>query len=127
MRTNKCTLLIDGNWLLLSRFSVIGKGFEINMPEVAKEHAQRELQELMAKSISIILNRFPVIDNVVLVSIAAGLSTEKLRDFAKGEFKIIRVMPNTPALLGEGMMLYTTTENISNDETNEFITVSFTL
>ncbi len=61
------------------------------------------------------------IDNVVLVSIAAGLSTEKLRDFAKGEFKIIRVMPNTPALLGEGMMLYTTTENINNDETNEFI------
>ena len=61
------------------------------------------------------------INQVVLVSIAAGLSTEKLRDFAKGEFKIIRVMPNTPALLGEGMMLYTITENISNDETNEFI------
>lgn len=68
MRTNKCTLLIDGNWLLLSRFSVIGKGFEINMPEIAKERAQRELHELMAKSISIILNRFPVIDNVVLVT-----------------------------------------------------------
>ena len=61
------------------------------------------------------------IDDVVLVSIAAGLSTEKLRDFAGGDFKIIRVMPNTPAFLGEGMMLYTKTENVTNDESDEFI------
>lgn len=68
MRTNKCTLLCDGNWLLLSRFSVIGKGFEMDMPVIAKETAQKELEELMAKSISIILNRFPIIDNVILVT-----------------------------------------------------------
>ena len=40
------------------------------------------------------------IDDVVLVSIAAGLFTEKLRDFAGGEFKIIRVMPNINAKIG---------------------------
>lgn len=68
MRTNKCTLIIDGNWLLLSRFAVIGRGFEMDMPEIAKENAQRELHELIAKSISIVLNRFSIIDNVVLVT-----------------------------------------------------------
>lgn len=68
MKKNKCTLIIDGNWLLLSRFSVIGRGFEQDMPDVAKEHAQNELHELMAKSISIVLNRFSIIDNIVLVT-----------------------------------------------------------
>ncbi len=61
------------------------------------------------------------IDDVVLVSIAAGLSTEKIRDFAKGDFKVIRVMPNTPALLGEGMLLYTTTDNVENKEIDDFL------
>jgi 5'-3' exonuclease len=68
MKKNKCTLIIDGNWLLLSRFSVIGRGFEHDMPEQAKEHARNELHELMAKSISIVLNRFSIIDNIVLVT-----------------------------------------------------------
>ena len=68
MKKNKCTLIVDGNWLLLSRFSVIGKGFEHDMPEVAKERARDELHELMAKSISIVLNRFSIIDNIVLVT-----------------------------------------------------------
>ena len=65
---NKCTLLVDGNWLLMSRFSVMGKNFELTQSELTKQMAQQNLQELMAKSISIILNRFPFIDNVVLVT-----------------------------------------------------------
>ena len=68
MKKNKCTLICDGNWLLLSRFSVIGRGFEVDMSEHAKEHAKKELHELMAKSISVVLNRFPVIDNIILVT-----------------------------------------------------------
>lgn len=68
MRKNKCTLLIDGNWLLVSRFSVINGGFEKSSDELVKEHSQTELQELMAKSIAMVLNRFPIIDNVILVT-----------------------------------------------------------
>ena len=65
---NRCTLLVDGNWLLCSRFAVIGKGFEMDMPEHIKLQSQKELHELMAKSITIVLNRFACIDNVVLVT-----------------------------------------------------------
>lgn len=65
---NRCTLIIDGNWLLLSRFSVIGNGFEMDMPEHVKERSKKDLHELMAKSITIVLNRFACIDNVVLVT-----------------------------------------------------------
>ena len=68
MRKNKCTLIVDGNWLLMSRFSVISKEFNVNNPTIAKESAQNELQELMSKSISIVLNRFSIIDNIILVT-----------------------------------------------------------
>jgi 5'-3' exonuclease len=65
---NKCTLIIDGNWLLMSRFAIMSDRFKLDVPETTKEAAQTELHELMAKSIIIVLNRFSCIDNVVLVS-----------------------------------------------------------
>ena len=65
---NKCTLLVDGNWLLQSRFPMIGRGFEKDTPDVAKEQSMKELKELMARSINVVLNRFPVIDNIVMIS-----------------------------------------------------------
>lgn len=65
---NKCTLLIDGNWLLQSRFSVIGRGFEQSNPDIVKEQATKELKELLARSINVMLNRFSVIDNIIMIS-----------------------------------------------------------
>lgn len=65
---NKLTLLIDGNWLLQSRFSVLSNGFlSVNSDEI-KKSSKEELKNLMAKSISIILSRYPVIDNILLIS-----------------------------------------------------------
>lgn len=39
----------------------------------------------------------------LIVSIAAGITTTKLQSNLPNETRIIRVMPNTPALVGEGM------------------------
>ena len=41
-------------------------------------------------------------DEKLIVSIAAGVSTQKITDII-GPHRIIRVMPNTPALVKEGM------------------------
>ncbi len=60
-------------------------------------------------------------DDFVLVSIAAGVSISKVQTMAKGEYKVIRIMPNTPAFLGEGMMLFTLSEDVSENEKNEFL------
>lgn len=65
---NKCTLLIDGNWLLQSRFAVLSNGFVKDNPEIAKEQSSQELKELLARSINVILNRFECIDNIILIS-----------------------------------------------------------
>lgn len=63
---NNLTLVCDMNYVLMSRFSVVG-GFEKGAPEVALQRAQQNLTDMLARSINIMLNRFPAVDNVVLV------------------------------------------------------------
>lgn len=65
---SRCTLLIDGNWLMQSRFHVLSKKFKVTNPDHIKEGAMNELVELMARSINLIINKFPCIDNMILVS-----------------------------------------------------------
>lgn len=54
--------------------------------------------------------------NKVVVSIAAGQSLEKLTGLFGKKIKLIRVMPNTPALVGEGMSALSPNELVSDDE-----------
>ena len=42
----------------------------------------------------------------VLVSMAAGLSIAKVRQMAGGSYPTLRMMPNTPVMLGAGMIQY---------------------
>ena len=42
-------------------------------------------------------------DNVVVVSIAAGITIEFIEKKFEKNIKVVRTMPNTPALVGEGM------------------------
>ena len=45
-------------------------------------------------------------DRFVLVTMAAGLTIERIRQLAGGAYPVIRIMPNTPVALGEGMIVY---------------------
>lgn len=65
---NKCTLLVDGNWLLMSRFSMNKEGFLKENSEFTKQMAKGECVQLMKKSIGLVLTRFEnIIDNIILV------------------------------------------------------------
>lgn len=55
----------------------------------------------------------------VIVSIAAGKSIESVEEALGKEMKIIRVMPNTPALVNEGMAAICKNKNITDEELNE--------
>ena len=52
----------------------------------------------------------------VIVSIAAGQSIEKIEAAFGKKIKLMRVMPNTPALAGEGMSALSTNEALDGDE-----------
>ena len=45
-------------------------------------------------------------ESFTLITMAAGLTIERIGELAKGDYSIIRIMPNTPAAIGEGMILY---------------------
>ena len=59
--------------------------------------------------------------DVILVSIAAGLSIDTIRRMAGGKYKVIRIMPNIPVEVGEGEILYTTSDNISKVDIGRFL------
>ena len=65
---NKLTLLVDGNWLLMSRMFVMSDKFAKTLPEQAKEAAKEDLQDMLARSITLMLSRHQIIDNVVVVA-----------------------------------------------------------
>ncbi len=43
----------------------------------------------------------------VLITIAAGLEIKKIESFAGGNVPVIRIMPNTPVAVGQGLIMYT--------------------
>ncbi len=59
----------------------------------------------------------PVItDRKIIVSIIVGLPTRYFKDVLGSQARIVRTMPNTPALVGEGMTLVCWDDSINNDE-----------
>jgi pyrroline-5-carboxylate reductase len=60
-------------------------------------------------------------DTFALVSMAAGISTSAIETMCKASYPIIRIMPNTPACVGEGMILYCTNPSTSKEQLGAFI------
>lgn len=91
-------------------------------------HAMNEASELIKASDVIVLCVKPNIVEGVLrenrrhfsgkavVSIAAAWSVDKLRALLPEDARCLRVMPNTPALLGEGMTALSRAHTLTQDE-----------
>lgn len=62
MTKSKLTLIVDGNWLLMSRLPIINSRY------ADEASMMNEVKALMIKSINIVLRTFPSIDNVIFVS-----------------------------------------------------------
>ncbi|MBC2851875.1 pyrroline-5-carboxylate reductase [Cetobacterium sp. 8H] len=89
-------------------------------------------QKEVAKSSDIIIlavkpNIYPlVIDtikndldlNKIVVSITPGYSIKELKVYFEKNIKIVRTMPNTPAMVGEGMTAYCVDKSIDENDEN---------
>jgi len=54
--------------------------------------------------------------NKAVVSIAAGWGGERLKNALPASTRILRVMPNTPAMIGEGMIVFESGDSLTKDE-----------
>ena len=80
-----------------SDFVIVGvkpNNFEAVLPEIAKEYTA----------------------NKVIISLAAGITFAIIEKFIGSDAKVIRVMPNTPALVGEAMTAICRNSNITGEE-----------
>ena len=59
-------------------------------------------------------------DSFVLVTMAAGLTMERIAAMAGGDYPVIRIMPNTPCAVGAGVVLYDANERVSEAALEKF-------
>lgn len=98
----------------------INSEFGVNITSDNKVSAQAEILFLCVKPqylygvISEIKDT--VTEDTLVVSIAAGQSIKRITEAFGKKIKLVRVMPNTPALVGEGMAAAVPNENVSETE-----------
>ncbi len=81
-----------------------------------------QMMEGMLKEIGPILAQRE--KSFVLVTMAAGLTIDRIRELA-GEkaYPVIRIMPNTPVSVGEGIVLYSCSDNVTEENRRLFLEV----
>ena len=85
-------------------------------PAVGIAESETILVAVKPQMIAAALSPFrEILKDKLLISIAAGISIDKLQELS-GCTRIVRVMPNTPALVGCGASAYAVSANVSADD-----------
>lgn len=61
-----------------------------------------------------------IVGDKAIVSIAAGWSADMIKEIIGIDKKVLRLMPNTPLMVGEGMSVFEEPSNLADDE-KEFV------
>lgn len=73
-----------------------------------------QFYDLVIKEIAPIIN-----EDTVIITIAPGQTLEKIEEEFNKQVKIVRTMPNTPAMVGQGMTGMCTNKYVTEEETKE--------
>ena len=60
-------------------------------------------------------------DRFVIVSMAAGITIERITAMAGADCPVIRIMPNTPVAVGAGCILYSAGRNTTEEDVSAFL------
>jgi len=97
------------------------KEFDVDYAQNVKAIIQESKYIIIAvkpQVIDIVLDEIGslVNENKVIISIAAGISISHIQKFIKNKIGIVRVMPNTPALIREGASVIATNDIIKSKD-----------
>ncbi len=104
-----------------SKLKIIKEELGVNVTTKSKELVSKvDIIVLSVKPniYSIVLNEIKneIKDDMLVITIAAGINIEFVENIIGNDKKVIRTMPNTPALVNEGMAAICPNKNISEDE-----------
>lgn len=80
--------------------------------------------QLMADVCAALKQQVSNLSDKLIVTIAAGIRIEKYRQYLGNDIRMIRVMPNTPSLVGKGMSGLVADDRVSEAD-KAFITEAF--
>ncbi|UEL48333.1 pyrroline-5-carboxylate reductase [Terrisporobacter hibernicus] len=117
--------MIDNNHIIASAKSdrTIGKiknDYNVNVTKDSKEVV--EFSDLIVIGVKpdiydeILEEIKDLINDKIIITIAAGKTIEAMEKIIGDDKKIVRTMPNTPSLVGEGMTSLSPNKNISEEE-----------
>ncbi|WP_300379757.1 pyrroline-5-carboxylate reductase [Clostridium sp.] len=104
----------------------ISKEFNVNTTLDNKEVAKNSdilflaVKPNIYKDVINEINDF-IMDNTIIVSIAAGIKINDIEGWLNKPYSIIRIMPNTPALVKEGMTAVCPNKNVKDNELDTII------
>ncbi len=76
-----------------------------------------QMLESLAESIGVMTAKR---ENLTLISMAAGVKIEKIEALFGANRSVIRIMPNTPVSVGEGMVLWCANEKVTEKQKTDF-------
>ncbi|MGN0770216.1 MAG: pyrroline-5-carboxylate reductase [Christensenellales bacterium] len=106
----------DVNENVRSKFRNLG----CNTTETAKELGTQADILLIAVKPQYAKNALAALENTVdgktVISIMAGVTAERIRSMIEGDIRVLRVMPNTPALVCEGVVALCADNDLNPEE-----------
>jgi len=86
----------------------------INWADIIILSVKPQMMEAMCQSLSI-----DDIDSKLFVTLAAGIPSARYHDYFNTQISIVRVMPNTPSLLGLGMSGLYAADGVTNNQKSD--------
>ena len=78
------------------------------------------MASVLAEITDVLAKRVQAGEQVVVVSMAAGLTMARIREMLGVDVPVIRMMPNIPAAVGQGMIMYTGDADVTDEELTRF-------
>ena len=75
------------------------------------------MKDLMKQIVPVLRQRK---DRFILVSMAAGITAERIQQFTNGDYPVLRICPNTPVGIGKGMTMWCSLD-VKPEEEKEFL------
>ena len=99
-------------------------GFPYTSAEDIAENAQRIFLAVKPQMMAGVLEKLrPHLqkNHPILITMAAGLTMERINTMAGGGFPVIRIMPNTPTAIGMGVIQYCANELVSKEVLEDWL------